>query len=121
MDVSDGLADDLSKLCLASGVAARIYGEQVPAHPFLKQAFPDDYLDLALNGGEDYLLLFVAPGPVMNEVIPVLPEGAAVVGEITDGSAGQVTLVSDSGKETMDRPGRLGPFRVGRGWAPRHE
>ncbi|MYC31366.1 MAG: thiamine-phosphate kinase [Chloroflexi bacterium] len=101
MDVSDGLADDLSKLCLASGLAARIYGEQVPAHPLLKQAFPNDYLDLALNGGEDYLLLFVAPGPVMNEVIPALPEGAAVVGEITGGPAGQVTLVSASGEEAI--------------------
>ena len=101
MDVSDGLADDLSKLCLASGVAARIHAGQVPAHPLLKQAFPDDYLDLALNGGEDYLLLFVAPESVMNEVIPALPEGAAVVGEITGGPAGQVTLVSTGGEETV--------------------
>ena len=101
MDVSDGLADDLSKLCLASGVAARIYAEQVPAHPLLKQAFPGGYLDLALNGGEDYLLLFVAPESVMNEVIPALPEGAAVIGEITGGRAGQVTLVSTGGEETV--------------------
>ena len=106
MDVSDGLADDLSKLCLSSRVAARVYAGQVPVHPLLQSVFPDDCLDLALNGGEDYLLLFVAPEPVMTRVMPQLPEGAAVIGEITDGPAGQVTLVSSDGGE--DIVGRAG-------------
>ncbi|HZA23475.1 MAG TPA: thiamine-phosphate kinase, partial [Dehalococcoidia bacterium] len=42
MDISDGLADDLSKLCLASQVSARIFMEQVPLHPLLKEAFPKE-------------------------------------------------------------------------------
>ena len=101
MDVSDGLADDLSKLCLASGVAARVYTQWVPVHPHLKEAFPEDCLDLALNGGEDYLLLFTAPPPVMAAALPALPAGAAVIGEITDGRAGQVTLVDARGAEQI--------------------
>lgn len=106
MDVSDGLADDLSKLCLASGVAARIYGGQVPIHPLLRQAFPGECLDLALYGGEDYALLFTAPAAVMDGVMALLPEGAAVIGEITAGPAGRVTLVSPEGKEeVMGRAG----------------
>ena len=100
MDVSDGLADDLSKLCLASGLAARIYAEQVPVHPHLRLAFPKDFLHLALNGGEDYLLLFTAAPETMEKVIPVLPEGAAVLGEVIAGPAGQVTLVDFNGDET---------------------
>ena len=103
MDVSDGLADDLSKLCLASGVAARIYADRIPVHPHLRQAFPADHLDLALHGGEDYLLLFTAPESVMNHVLPSLPappEGAAILGEITAGPPGQVTLVAANGSET---------------------
>ena len=100
MDVSDGLADDLSKLCLASGVAARIYADQVPVHPFLQQVFPDDCLDLALNGGEDYLLLFTAPEQVMEEVIPLLPDGASAVGEIVGGPAGRITLTHPDGTES---------------------
>ena len=100
MDVSDGLADDLSKLCLASGVAARIFADNVPIHPTLREVFPEDCLDLALNGGEDYLLLFTAPGEVMREVIPALPEGAAVVGEIAEGEPGKITLVGADGAET---------------------
>ncbi len=101
MDVSDGLADDLSKLCLASGLAARIYGAQVPVHPYLRNAFPDSFLDPALNGGEDYLLLFTAPEATVREVLPNLPEGAASIGEIVDGPAGQVTLVGPNGEETL--------------------
>ena len=106
MDVSDGLVDDLSKLCLASGVAARLDAGRTPIHPLLRQAFPAECLDLALHGGEDYVLLFTAPPPVMDKVMPSLPEGAAVIGEIIDGPAGQVTLVSPEGKaETIGRAG----------------
>ena len=100
MDVSDGLADDLSKLCLASGVAARIFADQVPMHPALQEVFPHDCLDLALNGGEDYLLLFTAPEDVMREVMPELPDGAAILGEITEGEPGRITLVEANGSET---------------------
>ena len=100
MDVSDGLADDLSKLCLASSLAARIYAEQVPVHPDLRLAFPEEYLDLALNGGEDYLLLFTASPAIMDKVMPALPEGAAILGEIITGPAGQVTVVDSNGNET---------------------
>lgn len=100
MDVSDGLADDLSKLCLASGVAARIFADRVPVHPALREVFPNDCLDLALNGGEDYLLLFTAPEEIMQEVMPALPEGAAVLGEIYEGEPGRIMLVEADGTET---------------------
>jgi thiamine-monophosphate kinase len=106
MDISDGLADDLSKLCLASQVSARIFAEQVPVHPFLKETFPEEYLDLALNGGEDYQLLFTAPPKVMELVLPKLPEEAGVIGEIVAGTPGGVVLVDSSGSETI--AGRAG-------------
>ena len=106
MDVSDGLADDLSKLCLASGVAARLYAGQMPIHPGLRSAFPADCLALALHGGEDYVLLFTAPPPVMARTMPLLSAEAAVIGEIVAGPAGQVTLVSpEGGAEVIGRAG----------------
>jgi thiamine-monophosphate kinase len=111
MDVSDGLLDDLSKLCVASGVAARLFTQQVPIPPRLKEAFPDQYLDLALNGGEDYVLLFTATKERMAEVMPSLPAGAAVIGEITAGIPGQVTLVDSSGAETVAGRGGWDHFR----------
>ena len=52
MDISDGLAKDLARLCAASGVGAHLH--TVPNHP---QATREQ----ALYGGEDYALLFTAP------------------------------------------------------------
>ena len=101
MDVSDGMADDLSKLCLASGLAARIHADRLPVHPLLKQAFPGDYIELALYGGEDYVLLFTAAPSLMNQVIPLLPEGAAVVGEVLTGEPGRVSIVDETGEERV--------------------
>ena len=101
MDVSDGLADDLSKLCLASQVSARIFARQVPVHPWLRETFPQEYLDLALYGGEDYQLLFTASSEIMGQVMPRLPEGSAVIGEITPGPPGRVTTVDSSGAEAI--------------------
>jgi len=101
MDVSDGLADDLSKLCLASGLAARVHADRLPVHPLLKQAFPDDFLELALNGGEDYVLLFTAAPELMRQVLPMLPGEAAVIGEILAGEPGQVRVVDSSGVEAV--------------------
>ena len=107
MDVSDGLADDLAKLCTASGVAAVLRADKVPADPALKSAFPDDWLDLALYGGEDYVLLFTAPPEVMNAVIDRLPDSAAIIGEITDDGPGTVTVLDADGNPRL---------RGGAGW-----
>ncbi|HEU0020506.1 MAG TPA: thiamine-phosphate kinase, partial [Dehalococcoidia bacterium] len=101
MDISDGLSDDLSKLCLASGVSARIFADRIPKHSLLKEVFPDHYLDLALNGGEDYKLLFTAPPAVMERVMTQLPEGASAIGQITPGEPGRVVIVDSAGTETV--------------------
>lgn len=99
MDVSDGLGDDLSKLCRASGVSANIFADRLPMHPFLRSRFPDDCVDLALGGGEDYVLLFTGQPAKVNHVISGLPGGAAVVGEILVGEPGKITLVDAEGAE----------------------
>ena len=99
MDVSDGLADDLSKLCRASGLSARLYSDRIPVHPLLKEAFPDRFLELALYGGEDYLLLFTADSELMDRVMPQLIHGS-VVGELVSGEPGRVVIVDGAGMET---------------------
>ena len=105
MDVSDGLADDLGKLCAASGVAARIHASDVPVHPGLRQMFPGTCLDLALGGGEDYVLLFTGPASVVDSLIPGLGEGSAVIGSIEPAGeaaqAGKVIFVGESGDQMI--------------------
>ena len=64
MDVSDGLAGDLAKLCRASGVAAEIDAATVPLSDAARAAIAADpaLLEIALTGGDDYeILLTVAP------------------------------------------------------------
>ena len=103
MDVSDGLVDDLGKLCAASGIAAVIHTDQIPAHPYLKRQFPGEYLGMSLGGGEDYVLLFTGPEEVVRSLLPRVGEGASVIGEMVaiDGQdeAGKVTVVGEDGSE----------------------
>ena len=67
IDVSDGLAVDLHRLCRASGVGAEIDGDRLPVPPdldLLADRIGRSPLQLALAGGEDYVLLFCLPASV---------------------------------------------------------
>jgi thiamine-monophosphate kinase len=57
MDLSDGLSVDLPRLCEASGTGAEICAARLPVFPG-SHAWGCDPLDAALNGGEDFELLF---------------------------------------------------------------
>ena len=64
MDISDGLARDLHRLCRESSVGAEIELGKLPGAPQaadLARALGRDFRDLALAGGEDYILLFTLP------------------------------------------------------------
>ena len=60
MDVSDGLVQDLGHMCRASGLAAEIEAELVPASDAARAAGPD-WLTARLTGGDDYELLLAVP------------------------------------------------------------
>jgi len=60
IDLSDGLSSDLAHLCQESGLGAEILQTAIPIHSLALQSSPVHALDLALNGGEDYELLFSA-------------------------------------------------------------
>lgn len=64
MDISDGLAKDLSRLCAESRVGAAVALSSIPVAPALEGLCADmgaDPLQLALGGGEDYELLATVP------------------------------------------------------------
>ena len=65
MDISDGLASDLSRLCAASGVGAKVRAKDLPIREDARELAQEkgaDPLDWALSGGEDFELLFTC-GP----------------------------------------------------------
>ena len=99
MDVSDGLVDDLSKLCCASGVSAKIFADRLPIHASLKSKFPGDAIGLALGGGEDYVLMFTGRPAQVNHIVSSLPTGASVVGEIVEGEPGEIVVLNEKGQE----------------------
>ena len=99
IDLSDGLASDLAKLCKASKVGARLFLDQIPIHPSVRNSFRDDYLNLALAGGEDYELLFTGSTEVMDKVKESLPCPLSVIGDIVSDEPGKVTLLDEQGKE----------------------
>ena len=98
IDVSDGVIADLTHICQASRVSARINQEALLIHPALKKNFKSDYLQLALSGGEDYELLFTASNMIMTRLRKTMPCPITVIGEITQGKPGHVTLIDAEGK-----------------------
>jgi thiamine-monophosphate kinase len=61
IDLSDGLSTDLGHICEESGVGAEILAPAIPCASIGKPAREVD-LEFALHGGDDYELLFTAPG-----------------------------------------------------------
>ena len=96
IDVSDGLVADLTKLCAASGVGAEIDGASVPVDPALAPAFQDDWLELALGGGEDYELLFTARDEVVARIVGEIDTPVTVIGRTVDASHG-INVIDASG------------------------
>jgi len=97
IDISDGLISDLSHICQASQVSARIEVDHVPIQPAVRANFGDRALELALSGGEDYELLFTASAEVIDKVRMVAACPITVIGEIIAGKLGEIALVDSKG------------------------
>lgn len=61
IDISDGLAADLSHILEMSQVGARIYIDKLPSSKSFSSLAPKDAYRLALSGGDDYELCFTVP------------------------------------------------------------
>ncbi len=102
IDVSDGLARDLHRLCRASGVGALVDASQLPIDSALGSVGETVSFDpraAALYGGEDFGLLFTTPKRKLAAVDRLVSRFALRrIGEIVPG--GEVTLVSE-GKRAL--------------------
>jgi thiamine-monophosphate kinase len=111
IDLSDGLSSDLAHLCRESRVGARLEAASLPFDPRLAAAGvgADEALRLALDGGEDFELLFTADARRASR-LPREVGGVPVthVGEVT-GERGKVRLVRD-GKARLLKPGGFEHF-----------
>ena len=112
IDISDGLVSDLRHVCEASRVGARVEVDRIPIHHMVRENFGDKDLELALSGGEDYELLFTASSEVIDKVKSLVSCPITVVGEITSGAVGEVTLVDINGSSLELGKGGWEHFRV---------
>ena len=84
MDVSDGLSSELMHICKQSNTGCRIYEERIPIDyqtAVMAEEFNMNLVTAALNGGEDYELLFTVPLTDHEKVAAM--EGVKIIGRIT--------------------------------------
>lgn len=96
IDISDGLASELMHICTQSGLGAQLYEEKIPLDPMTYERAREFNLDpttCALNGGEDYELLFTINADDF-EKIKGNPD-ITVIGYMSDKNSG-VNLISKS-------------------------
>ncbi|MBQ8778981.1 MAG: thiamine-phosphate kinase [Alistipes sp.] len=96
IDLSDGLASEVLQICKASKCGARIYLDRIPIAKQTTQLAEEMHIDpvvAALNGGEDYELMFTVPLAMQEQVMRL---GVVdVVGHITRESTGAYLVTPD--------------------------
>lgn len=106
IDLTDGLASDLMQLCRSSKCGARIYLERMPIARQTSELCEEMHLDpviAALNGGEDYELLFTVPIALQEQVMRL---GVVdVIGHITEEQTGCYLVTPDGGEIKLKAQG----------------
>jgi thiamine-monophosphate kinase len=109
LDISDGLAGDLAKLCRASGVSAQIDVERVPLSDAARALLKADpsLLERALTGGDDYEILAAVPGGKVESLrAGARAAGVAVteIGRLEAGTAAPRFIGPDRRPLAFERP-----------------
>ena len=99
MDISDGLSSELMHICSQSKVGCRIYEDKIPINyqaVVMAEELNMSIVTAALNGGEDYELLFTVALADYDKIVSI--EGIAIVGHTTKPELG-LQLVGREGEE----------------------
>lgn len=97
IDVSDGLSSDILHICKQSNVGCKIFEDRLPIDyqtASMAETFNMNVSTVALNGGEDYELLFTVPLSLHDEAIAIT--GIHLVGHITSAEDGCVLITRDN-------------------------
>ncbi len=96
MDISDGLSSELIHICSQSKTGCRIYEEHIPIDyqtAVMAEEFNMNLTTCALNGGEDYELLFTVPITEHEKISEM--EGVKLIGHITKPELGMALITRD--------------------------
>ena len=106
MDISDGLSSELLHICSQSNVGCRVYEERIPLDyqtAAMAEEMNMNVTTCALNGGEDYELLFTVPlsdNDAINKI-----EDVKVIGYVTNKSLGKVLICRDGSEFELKAQG----------------
>lgn len=106
MDISDGLSSELHHICRQSGTGCRIYEERIPLDYQTAVAAEEFNLNVttcALNGGDDYELLFTVP-LTQHEAVSQIDD-VKVIGHITKPELGLALIARDGGEFELKAQG----------------
>ena len=96
MDVSDGLSSELLHICKASDTGCRVYEDKIPIDyqtAVMAEELNMNLVTAAMNGGEDYELLFTVPLTDHEKVKDL--EGVRMIGYITKPELGCALVTRD--------------------------
>lgn len=96
IDISDGLSSELLHICKSSHKGCRVYEDRIPIDyqtAIMAEEVNMNLVTAALNGGEDYELLFTVPLHTHEAIKKV--EGVRVIGHITDENLGCALVTRD--------------------------
>lgn len=106
MDVSDGLSSELLHISKESNVGCRIYEDRIPIDyqtALMAEQFNMNLVTAALNGGEDYELLFTVPLSDYDKVSEM--KGVKIIGHITKPELGNYIEGRDGGEIELKAQG----------------
>lgn len=106
MDISDGLSSELLHITSQSGVGCRIYEDRIPIDyqtAVMAEEFNMNLVTAALNGGEDYELVFTVPLSYHDQVQAL--KGIKIIGHITKAEFGNCLVGRDGGEVVLKAQG----------------
>ena len=106
MDVSDGLSSELIHICKQSHTGCRVYEDRIPIDyqtAVMAEELNMNLVTAALNGGEDYELLFTVPLVDHDRVSKL--DGVKVIGYVTDENLGCAMIARDGGEIPLQAQG----------------
>jgi thiamine-monophosphate kinase len=106
IDISDGLSSELLHIAQQSRVGCRIYEDRIPIDyqtALMAEQFNMNLITAALNGGEDYELLFTVP-LTCHDMIDNM-KGVKVIGHVTEAAAGNCLVGRDGGEVALQAQG----------------
>ncbi len=106
MDISDGLSSELLHICECSGCGCRVFEKNIPIDyqtAVMAEELNMNVTTCALNGGEDYELLFTVSIGDYEKVEQM--EGVRLIGHITDKSLGAMLVTRDGSELELKAQG----------------